>query len=167
MLATLDFIQRLPPSTYLSNWVTPSGRWWHDIWRVRWSLTRYWRSLRLWRCVLWISGWLWTNREQIRWIDDWIIQWRRHSYHWWWQFISLWVTVLVIKASVITRIRLFHTLIVPCSTFFGDYQDPLDVALWLRYEFVVVFYDCYFCCWWTAKGKSQLFGAATPFVFDF
>ena len=36
-------------------------------------------------------------------INDWIIQWRRHRYHQWWQLISIWVTFLAIKAPVITR----------------------------------------------------------------
>ena len=146
------------------------GRRWHGIWRIRWSPTRYWRSLRLWRFVLWRSGWLLMNRGQLRWIhdwiikrrrtsyhrwwqliailitflaikepfitrsvpwsaglllpnrghmrwiDDWIIQWMRHRYHRWWKLVALWVTVLAIKALVITRRRLLPTLIVPCPT---------------------------------------------------
>ena len=33
------------------------------------------------RSVLWRAGWLLTNRWQLRWIDNGIIQWRRHIYH--------------------------------------------------------------------------------------
>ena len=59
--------------------------------------------MQLWSCVLWRSGWLLTNRGQLSWINDWIIQWRRHRYHMWWQIIALWVSLLAIKAPVITR----------------------------------------------------------------
>ena len=59
--------------------------------------------MQLWSCVLWRSGWLLTNRGQLSWINDWIIQWRRHRYHMWWQIIALWVSLLSIKAPVITR----------------------------------------------------------------
>ena len=79
------------------------GQRWYGIWRIRWSLTSYWRSLRLWRCVMWISGWLLTDQGQLSWIDYWIIKWMRHRYHRWWQLISIWVTVLSIKAPVIMR----------------------------------------------------------------
>ena len=44
-----------------------------------------------------------TNWWQLMWINDWIIQWRRHRYHRWWKIIPLWVTVLDIKAPFITR----------------------------------------------------------------
>ena len=80
------------------------GRRWHGIWRIRWSPTRYWRSLQIMRCIMWRSGWLLTNRGQLRWIDNWIIQWRRHRYHLWWQIIDLLVTVLAIKALFIVGI---------------------------------------------------------------
>ena len=93
------------------------GRRWHGILRIRWSTTRYLISLQLWRCVLWRSGWLLTNRGQLSWINDWIIQWRRHRYHQWWQLIAIWVTFLGIKSLFITRICSFPTLIAPCSTF--------------------------------------------------
>ena len=79
------------------------GRWWHGIWRIRWSPTGYWRSLKLMRCAMWRAGWMLTNRGQLSWINDWIIQWRRHRYHWWWKIIALWFTVLAIKSLVITR----------------------------------------------------------------
>ena len=84
------------------------GRRWHGIWRIRWSPTRYWRSLRLWRCFIWRSGWLLKNQGQLRWINDWIIQWMKQMYHRWWQIIALWVIVLSIKAPVITRIVLWR-----------------------------------------------------------
>ena len=49
------------------------------------------------RSVLWKYGWLLTNRGQLRWIDDWIIQLRRNKYHWWWKIDAIWMTVLAIK----------------------------------------------------------------------
>ena len=52
---------------------------------------------------MWISGWLLTNWVHLRCINDLIIQWGRHRYHWWWQLIYLWFTYLAIKAQVITR----------------------------------------------------------------
>ena len=79
------------------------GRRWHVIWLIRWSPTSYWRNLQLMRCVMWRYGWLLTNRGQLRCINDWIIQWRSHRYHRLCQIISLWVTGLAIKVSVITR----------------------------------------------------------------
>ena len=79
------------------------GQRWNGIWRIRWSPTRYWRSLQLWRCVLWRAGWLLTNRGHMMLINDWIIQWRRHRYHRQWQLIYLWVTVLDIKEPGIKR----------------------------------------------------------------
>ena len=85
------------------------GRSWHGIWGIRWSPTMYWRSLQIWCCVWWRSGWLLKNRGHLRWINYWIIQWRRHSYHQWWQLIALWVTLLAIKVPVITRIVLWRT----------------------------------------------------------
>ena len=79
------------------------GRRWHGIWRIRWSPTGYWRSLQLMRCVMWRAGWLLKNQGQLSWINDWIIPWRKHRYHRWWQLISLLVTVLAIKAPFTTR----------------------------------------------------------------
>ena len=61
------------------------------------------RSLRLWSCFLWRAGWLLTNRGYLRWINYWIIQWRRHMYHRWWQLIALRLTFLSIKSPVIMR----------------------------------------------------------------
>ena len=86
------------------------GRRWHVIWRIRWSPARYWRSLWLWCCVLWRYGWLLTNRGHLRWINDWIIQWKRHRYHQWWKLIDIWVTALAIKAPVITSVATTNTL---------------------------------------------------------
>ena len=166
------------------------GRRWHGIWRIRWILTMYWRNLWLWRCVMWRSGWLltnrvnmrwindlifqwrrhryhrwwqlialwvnflaikepvimrsvmwragWllTNRGQLMWIDDWIIQWRRHRYNQWYQIIAIWVTTLTIKAPVITRSCLLPTLIVPCFTFVATnntlwtWHDECNMSLW-------------------------------------
>ena len=80
-----------------------SVRWWHGIWQIRWSPTGYWRILQIMRCVMSRSGRQLTNQGQMSWINYWIIQLRRHGYHWWWQLISLWVTFLAIKAPVITR----------------------------------------------------------------
>ena len=90
------------------------GQWWHGIWWIIWSPTRYWRSLWLWRCGIWRARWLLTNRSQMRWINDWIIQWRRHRYHQKWQIIALWVTVLAIKALVITSVATTNTAISVC-----------------------------------------------------
>ena len=78
------------------------GQRWHGIWRIRWSPTRYWRSLWLCCCVMWIDVWLFINLGQLRCINDCIIQWRSQRYHWWWQLIALWVTFLSTKVPVIT-----------------------------------------------------------------
>ena len=86
------------------------GRRWHSIWRISWSLTRYWRSLLLWRCVLWRSGWLLTNWGQLGWINDLVIQCRRYMYHQWWQHIAILVTFLAIKSTVITSVVTINTL---------------------------------------------------------
>ena len=177
------------------------GRRWHGIWRIRWSPTRHWRSLILWSCVLWRSGWLltnqrqlmwindwiiqwrmhryhrwrkridiwvtviyikapvfttdvlrragWllTNRGQLRWINDWIFQWRRHMYHWWWQLIALWVTFLAIKSPVITRSCSLPTLIFPSSTFVAttnnlwNWHDACNMSLWWCCVPVILFVD--------------------------
>ena len=79
------------------------GRRWSGIWQISWIPTRYWRGLKLWSCVMWRSGWLLTQRRQLMYINDWIIQCRSHRYHRWWQLIAIWVTVLEMKAPVITR----------------------------------------------------------------
>ena len=62
---------------------------------------------------MWRAVWMFTNRGQLRWIDDWIIQWRGHRYQRWWKFVALWFTALAIKAPFITRIRSLPTLIFP------------------------------------------------------
>ena len=177
------------------------GQRWHGIWRIRWIPTRYWRSLWLWsfvlwkagwmltnrghmgcinnwiiqwrrhsyhqwwklidlwvtalaikapvitRIFLWRSGWLLTNRGQLRCIDDWIIQWRRHRYHWWWQLVAIWVTFLVIKATFITRYSLLPTLIVPCSAFVATtntlwmWHDEFNMTLWWCCVHPILFVD--------------------------
>ena len=97
--------------------------------------------------VLWRAGWLLKNREQMRWINDWIIQWRRHRYHQWWQIIAIWVTVLAIKSPFITRSRLLPNLIVPCSTFVETTNtlwtghDECNMSLWWCYVPVILFVD--------------------------
>ena len=196
------------------------GRGWHGIWRIRWSPTRYWRSLQVWSCVLWRSGWLlthrghlmwvndliiqwrrhryhrwwqlialwvnvldikapvitrsvlwragwlFTNLVQLRWIDEWIIQWRRHRYHQWWQLVALWVTVLYVKSLVIMRSSSLPTLIVSCPTFvvtantLWTWHDECYMSLWW-YCVPVIFF------WWRTKGKGQLFYTTTAFIFEF
>ena len=88
---------------------------------------------------LWRYGWLLTKRVHLRWIDDWIIQLRRHRYHRWWQIIAIWVTLLPIKSPVIARSRLLPTLIVPCSTFVATTNN-----LWTwHYEYNM---SLWWCC---------------------
>ena len=95
--------------------------------------------------VMWTSGWLLTNRGQLRWIDDWIIQWRRHRYHRWWQLVAIWVTFLAIKAPVITTSCSFPTLIVPCFTFVATnntlwlWHDECNTILWWCFVSVILF----------------------------
>ena len=85
---------------------------------------------------MWRSGWLLTKQGQMIWIDDWISQWRRHRYHRGLQLVALWVTVLAIKAPVITRSRSLPTLIVPCSTFVVTtnnlltWHNECNMSLW-------------------------------------
>ena len=120
---------------------------WHGIWRIRWSPTGYWKSLQLMCCVLWRSGWMLTNQWQLIWIDHWSIQWRRKRYHRWWQLIALWVTVIAIKALVITRSSSLPTLIVPCSNFvattntLGTLHDEYNMSLWWNCVPVIFFVD--------------------------
>ena len=135
---------------------------WIDDWIIQWRRHRYhqwWKIITVWvtflelkapvmtRSVLWRAGWLFTNREHLRWIDDWIIQWRRHMYHWWWQVIALRVNVLAIKALVITRSRSLPTLIVPCSTFVATtntlwtWHDECNMSLWWCCVPVILFVD--------------------------
>ena len=108
-----------------------------------WLLLRYWFSRR---SVMWRPGWLLTNRGQLRWIDDWIILWKRNRYHRLWQLVALWVTVVAIKAPIITRIRSPPTLIVPGSTFvappktpLGTWHDEYNMSLWWDCVPVIVF----------------------------
>ena len=113
-------------------------------WIIQWRRHRYhwwWQIIYLWvtflaikapvitRSVLWRSGWLLIDRGQLRWIGEWIIQWRRHRYHRWWQLVVLWVNVLDIGAPVIMRSRSLPTLIVTCSNFCGNDQHPWDAAI--------------------------------------
>ena len=109
------------------------GRWCYGILRIIWSPTRYWKSLWLWRCVLWRSVWLLTNRGQMRWINNWIIQWRRHRYHQWWKLISLWVTFLPIKAPFITSLGTTNT--------FLTWHDECDMSMWWCCVHVILFVD--------------------------
>ena len=88
-----------------------------------------------------------TNWGQLRWIDDWIIQWRRNRYHWWWQLIAIWVTVLAIGAPVIIMGCSFPTLIVPCSTFvettntLWTWNDECNMISWWCCVLVIIFVD--------------------------
>ena len=92
------------------------------LWRNR-SSTGYWRSLQLMRWVMWRAGWMLTNRGQLRWINDWIIQWRSHRYHQWWQ------------------------LIVPCSTYMvttstlWTWHDECNMSFWWCSVPVILFFD--------------------------
>ena len=85
------------------------GRRWHGMWWIRWSPAGYWRSLQLVSCVMWRSGLLLTNLGNMRWNNDWIIQWRRHRYHQWWKISAIWVTFLGIKAPVIPKSVLWRS----------------------------------------------------------
>ena len=99
------------------------------------------------RSFLWRSGWLLTNQGQLSWIDDLIVQWKRHNYHHWWQRVALWVTVLAIKAPVITGSRSLPTVIVPCSTFMATnntlwtWHDKCNISLWWCFVLVIFFVD--------------------------
>ena len=106
----------------LTNW---RQLMWINGWIIQWRRHMYhwwWKLIDIWvifiaikspvttRSFLWRTGWLLKNRRQLRWIDDWIIQWIRKKYHQWWQLIALLVTSLLIGSPVIMRI-------VPCSIF--------------------------------------------------
>ena len=109
------------------------GRKGHVIWRIRWSPIRYWRSLQLMRCVMWRSGWLLTNREQLIWINDWMIQWRRHRYHQWWKIIDIWVTERATSCRYLWYMFLLHWIIQPsihisCPRFV-DSRPALHITL--------------------------------------
>ena len=135
---------------------------WIDDWIIQWRSHRYhrwWQLVAIWvtvlvikspvitRSVPWRSVWLLTNRGHLRLIDDWIVQWRRHRYHLWWQLIALWVTSLAIKSLVITRSRSLPTLIVPCSTFVAAtntlwaWYDECNMSLWWCCVPVILFFD--------------------------
>ena len=96
---------------------------------------------------LWWSVWLTTNWGKLRWINYWIIKWKRHRYHWWWKLIALWLTFLVIKAPVIMRSKLLPTLIVPYSTFMATnntlwmWHDECNMSLWWCCVPVILFFD--------------------------
>ena len=109
------------------------GQRWYGIWRISWIATRYLRSLWLWRCVLWRSGWLLENRGQLRWINDWIIQCRSYMYHQWLQLISIWVNVLEIKAPVITSVATANTL--------WTWHDECNIIMWWCCVRVILFVD--------------------------
>ena len=113
------------------------GQQWHGTWGIKVIPTRYWRILQLMCCVMWKSGWLLTNRGHLMWINEWIIQLRRHMHHRWWQLISLWVNVYAIKGLVIKRRRSLPTLIV-LFYFCGDYQ----YTLWTWHN------ECNMSAWW-------------------
>ena len=129
-------------------------------WIIQWKRHRYhrwWQIIVLWftllaikapvimRIVLWISGWLFRNQGQMRWIYDLIIQCRRHMYHRWWKLIALWVTVLAIKATIIRSSCSLPTLIHPCSTCVAitntlwTWHDECNMSLWWCYVPVVLF----------------------------
>ena len=86
------------------------GRRRHGIWRIRWSPTRYQRRLWLMHCVIRKDGWMLMNWGKLRWINNWIIQWRRHRHNQWWEIIALLVTILSIKAPVITSVATTNNL---------------------------------------------------------
>ena len=132
----------------LTNRGQPS---WIDEWIVQWRRHMYHRwcqlisiwvtvlsikALVIMRSEMWRSGWLLTNRGHMRWINDWIIQWRRHRYHQQWQLVALWLTVVSIKAPVITGSHSLPTLIVPYSTFVATtntletWNDEYNMSLW-------------------------------------
>ena len=133
---------------------------WINDWTIRWRRHRYhrwWQLIALWvncltikapvinRSVLWRSRWLLTKRGQLRWIDDWIIQWRKHRYHRWWQLDSLLVSVLEIKSPFITRSCLLPALIFSCSAFvvttntLWTWHDECNMSLWWCCVPVIVF----------------------------
>ena len=124
---------------------------WINYQTIQWrrnSYHRWWKIITLWvtvlsikapvimRSVLWISGWVLTNRGYLRCIDDWIIQWRRHGYHRLGRIIALLVTFLDIKAPFITRNCSLPTLIFLCSTFLATtntlwkWHDEFNMTLW-------------------------------------
>ena len=109
-------------------------RWWKII--ALWVTGLAIKALVITGSVLWRAGLLLTNRRQLRWIDDWIIQCIRNRYHRWWQLVAIWVTILAIKAPVITRSRSLPTLIFPCSAFVATtnilwtWHDECNMSFW-------------------------------------
>ena len=152
-----------------------------DDWIIQWKRYRYhrwWNLITLWvtfltikapvitRSFLWRAEWLLTNRGHLRCIGDWIIQWRKHRYHQWWQLVAILVTSLAIKAPLITRSRLLPTLIVTCSTFWLlpiPFGRGMMNAIWVCGGVVCLL----FFCWCPSKVERQLFGATTAVMFEF
>ena len=135
---------------------------WIDDWIIQLRRHRYhrrWQITSLWvnflaikepvitRSVLWRSGWLLTNRGQLMWIYDWIIQWMRHRYHRWQQLIAIWVTVLAIKTPVITMSHSLPNLIVTFPTFVATtntlwtWHNQCNMSLWCYCLPVILFVD--------------------------
>ena len=155
---------------------------WINEWIIQWSshsYNRLWQLIALWLnflaikasditgIVLWRSGWMLKNRGQMRWIHDWIIQWKSHRYHRWLQLVALWVTVLAIKAPVITRSHSLPTLIVPCHSFVATtnthwmWHNELNMSLWWCCVPVILFVDGH------QKFRFIIFFATTAVVFEF
>ena len=120
-------------------------RWWQLI--ALWVTEIAIKALVIMRSVLWRSGWLLMNWGQLTRIDDWIIQWRRKRYQRWWNFVALWVTVIAIKAPVITRSCSLPTLIFPYCTFVATanilwtWHDECNMSLWWCCVPVIFFVD--------------------------
>ena len=133
-----------------------------DDWIIHWRRHMYhqlWQLIDLWvsvnaikarvitMSVLWRAVWLLMNQGQLRRIDDWNIQWRRHMYHRWWQFVDIWVKVVAIKPLVITRSCLLPALIVPCFTVvvtinsLWTWHDECNMSLWWCCVTVILFVD--------------------------
>ena len=79
---------------------------------------------------LWRAAWVLTNGGQLMWINYWIIQCRRRRYHHWCKIISIWVTVLSIKAQVITNVATTNTL--------WTWHDECNMSMW--WYFVHIFF---------------------------
>ena len=110
----------------------------HQLWQLIyiWVTFLAVKVLVISRSALWRAGLLLTNPWHMRWIDDWIIKWRRNRYHWWWQLFALWVTVFEIGSPIIMRSLSLPTLIFPCSTFVATtntlwtWHDECNMSLW-------------------------------------
>ena len=134
-------------------------RWIND-WIIQWRRHRYHRWCKLiylWVTfltikapvitisVMWRAVWLLNNLGQLRWIDDWTIQWKRNRYQRWWNIFALLVTVLSIKSPVITRSCSITTLIVPYSTFVATantlwtWHDECKMSMWWCCVHVILF----------------------------